>query len=727
MDTADKENAGIYVCASHQSEYLVSDNVFRCKDGSYISYIFICDGKKDCPGDVSSDEIGCECNATLNYTSQCKFIKTSSEIEECSDFYFKTWDKKCVLFDFSLLNIEKSMASLKLMSNPEELDVHHPTISNEWKENKMGKLSCHSAELLKYTSYQISEICSYTLNEQGHLLPCNKGEHLQNCQQFECNMKIKCPKFYCIPWGYICDGKWDCPGGYDESIYHLCGNRACINMFKCKMSSTCLHLGDVCNGHFNCPHQDDEYLCLLKDITCPSVCHCVAFAIRCYSVEILEYTLSIYFPYITATLMYCSVFREDKLSKVFQYVSFLFITNSNLKKICAVISLMKHVRILDASKNAISTLKANCFKNKVALRVIKLNNNRLQHIQKFAFYNSPNILFIDLSNNKLVALSKYSTLGIDKLSFLSLENATLDLKETKDTLNILNIKFLRIEYFSICCFGRENFQCSAKQPWYMSCSHFLVNTVIKYTFYLVSFLILVANIFHLFLQKKQYGKSQNIQTTRAFDDIITSISILDITSSIPLFILWLSDLYFKEKIVILQNQWQSSAMCFISGGINMYYSLASPFLYNLLSYTRYDVVKNPLDSNFKRSYYVHKIILFGCILSLFFAVLIVTLFWLNNDGMPNRFCSPLFDPSGRFPSTEYLAWFIVSVHVAAVSVNLITHLKLAIKIIMVQNVCHGTESRTQSKRSLFVQIACISCSHLLCWIPGIIILLIANL
>ena len=137
-------------------------------------------------------------------------------------------------------------------------------------------------------------------------------------------------------------------------------------------------------------------------------------------------------------------------------------------------------------------------------------------------------------------------------------------------------------------------------------------------------------------------------------------------------------------------------------------------LYNLLSYSRYYVVKNPLDFNFKRSNYVNKTIFFGCIFSLLFAVLTVTLFWLNNDGMPNRFCSPLFDPSRRFSSTEYLVWFIVSLHVVAVLVNVTTHLKLAIQVIMFQNVCLGTESRNQSKRPLFVQIACISCSHVLC-------------
>ena len=85
--------------------------------------------------------------------------------------------------------------------------------------------------------YEISEICNYKLDSMNHLHPCRNGEHLQNCRMFECNMMYKCPRYHCIPWYYICDGKWDCPGGYDESTIQNCGSdRLCANLFKCKNS-----------------------------------------------------------------------------------------------------------------------------------------------------------------------------------------------------------------------------------------------------------------------------------------------------------------------------------------------------------------------------------------------------------------------------------------------------------------------------------------------------------
>ena len=89
--------------------------------------------------------------------------------------------------------------------------------------------------------YNISEICTYRLNENFHLLPCRTGGHLENCKEFECNMMFKCPNYYCIPWNYVCDGKWDCPKGTDEDFTYGCQkDRECHNLFKCQ-EIKCMH------------------------------------------------------------------------------------------------------------------------------------------------------------------------------------------------------------------------------------------------------------------------------------------------------------------------------------------------------------------------------------------------------------------------------------------------------------------------------------------------------
>ena len=110
-DSDYNEDDGIYICVQDKLQHFIGSHVFRCSYNIYISYLFVCYGKKDCPGDMSLDEVGCECNATLNYTSQCKVIKEKSQQDKCSNFYFKSWDGLCKLYDFTFG--EKSNVRIK--------------------------------------------------------------------------------------------------------------------------------------------------------------------------------------------------------------------------------------------------------------------------------------------------------------------------------------------------------------------------------------------------------------------------------------------------------------------------------------------------------------------------------------------------------------------------------------------------------------------------------------
>ena len=94
-------------------------------------------------------------------------------------------------------------------------------------------------------------------------------------------LKFKCVNSYCISWEYVCDGKWDCPRGHAETFKPVCEDKhACANMYRCKNTNLHLHLGNVCDGE-NCPLGDDEILCELQQVKCPSDCECLAFVLAC--------------------------------------------------------------------------------------------------------------------------------------------------------------------------------------------------------------------------------------------------------------------------------------------------------------------------------------------------------------------------------------------------------------------------------------------------------------
>ena len=106
---------------------------------------------------------------------------------------------------------------------------------------------------------------------------------------------FKCQDSYCVPWIYVCDGKWDCPEGDDEHSNPVCGNNVkCVNMYKCKHRHIiCIQLGNICDNESNCPIGDDEMLCQLVNQACPALCQCLSLAVRCANFNFNDDTLFI--------------------------------------------------------------------------------------------------------------------------------------------------------------------------------------------------------------------------------------------------------------------------------------------------------------------------------------------------------------------------------------------------------------------------------------------------
>ncbi len=96
-----------------------------------------------------------------------------------------------------------------------------------------------------------------------------------------CNRKyFKCPGFYCVPYRYTCDGKWDCPGGLEEMMN--CHREACPGLFKCRSSSICVTTQSICDGICDCQFREDEFFCNISISNCPVQCRCLLFSILCH-------------------------------------------------------------------------------------------------------------------------------------------------------------------------------------------------------------------------------------------------------------------------------------------------------------------------------------------------------------------------------------------------------------------------------------------------------------
>ncbi len=305
------------------------NNTFQCISGHIISILSVCDGVLNCGQNDKSDESICSCTHDTNIKNTCRLICDKSDSCKCSIMYYRTHDGKCHQY-IQQSNIfgntnsgrnftcESQILDIALMNDlvsdcGESADDEHTLKDvlinhNAHECPKPSQISCRTGH---NSCFDVTDICVYRLNSFKHLIPCRTGEHMEDCTDFECNLKYKCPGYYCIPFSYLCDGKWDCPDVSDERKKHNCGyNRKCKNMFHCSSSQICVHFEDVCDGFMDCPLQDDEFVCTLKYVSCPMNCKCHEIIWRESTACLFIFGLSFLFSTVSPfTLLFMSVSR----------------------------------------------------------------------------------------------------------------------------------------------------------------------------------------------------------------------------------------------------------------------------------------------------------------------------------------------------------------------------------------------------------------------------------
>ncbi len=543
----------------------------RCKQGGDISMMALCDGTDDCLFDNSDESICyCECKTASKY---CKTINSSlTEFgHHCGPFYYRPRDKNedCKLhlgsysFQYQISQALSKENEYMFQCNCRKYIEHFllndlipdcgPSGEDEYllksllfngKEmvcSALNKLPCEPGHL---KCFNVSEICSFTISHQGTLQSCRNGGHLQECKAFRCNMRFKCVNSYCIQWTAVCNGRWDCPNGFDETS-KICQfySVQCKQMFKCKHSQIiCISVLSICDGNDDWPFQEDEMHRELKKITCPFNCSCLGFAMKCSGIN--THTLGTYtnlpFSFINIQMSYTPLIVD--LFEKFPQVQFLIIAHSNVRVICK-LKIPNQVKILDFAQNKLLSLHQNSFVQHSKILKLILAKNMIEILAAKSFHQLDALKILNLSSNPIKTLSKHFILRGNSSAELILDMQNVSLfVGAQSSFEKANLKALITRDNRLCCLVHAEVTCTAKSHWYNSCSDLLPEVSLKNSFGVFVFLVLVINLASIGLH------FATLKCNTAFNCTVIVININDLQCAMYLASLWIADLVFAGSL-----------------------------------------------------------------------------------------------------------------------------------------------------------------------------------
>ena len=557
--------------------------------------------------------------------------------------------------------------------------------------------------------YSLHDICMYEINRFLHMTPCRNGAHLQSCKGAVCSMRFKCKLDYCIPWDYVCNGRWDCPNGEDEILYDLCGNKkVCTNMYKCKgTKQICIHLGSFCNDKEECPLGDDEHYCDLKDSKCLPGCHCLLFGLFCTETELsTKYNeLSYLSVHITnSTIHYFNKFVDSMK----QYTMIVRMPNNYIKDMSQ-FCLLRHILLLDLGHNCLSRLLENCFSSSHLLRSLSVDSNCIEFIENGALQNILTLKFLNISNNPLYNLPQNILRQANNLKSLMLYELYL-IDIDINAFNEHNVKVILTRDYYVCCISPTNAICTAAKPWYISCSDILPGHNIKILFKTVSVLIFVLNIgstvIHLLVKK----------STMSFSITVISLNICNLLCFSYIGIIWISDIQLQSVFAVKQKEWRSGFTCFVAFGILLWFTLLSQIILLFISLSRLIVVMYPLSNKLKRTNFIIKISTSVFIVTLSSVVLMTTINRLPQ--IHNNLCLPFVDPTNSNLMVKVIAWSTGLMQVVTIVLIAFIHILVIKNVKESQKKIGQYKSYQQTTTALSIQLFILTLINMLGWITS---------
>ncbi len=660
-------------------ENILATNVFQCYDKSYISSRFLCNAKKDCTH--GEDEILCSTtilDTTLSHILALRYSFLNHTLNS-------TLLQRVIRSDLFL------HYSVNLITN---VDNHMTKVHTE--------LGCFDQTVR----------CLYDIHDKmtnRTLRHCANGSHLDSCQNFSCADTYHCPGYYCVPWRYVCDEKWDCPFGYDEAN---CRMSLKPDFYHCSLSSINIQLHSICDTIQDCPNAEDEENCLLNETTCPVDCKCVVQNAFCVLQQHSIGDLKGYGHKILIVSKTDTCLLISSQTQYFSHMEKLILVNNVLHEFKIELpGNVSSLKALFAPKNQINVVASKSIQNFPQVVHVSFPENQIRTIVCQAFYGAQKIEVLLLAKNALSELYSCSFVDQKNLKYIDISGNKINSVSQDLSHHIFvcqSFLYARTTHKALCCL--KQVLCTENTASIAICSNLIPNKAVSVMSWVISVIGVFVNVLSIVDLSRPNHDNKVGQCHSHFS---RAADVANLAQCMQLIILAGANQYFGADYVFFQHKWHKSLPCHTTYFLSTWSLALNLEITMLAALASHQIVAHPLTSGFREASFVLRHISYSfCVSGI--VCMTCTILHSYEDGV--KYCVPYIN--NELASMIFTVFYFV---LNVTSTIIVTILYILVLLELERSIPILPRLSLRRKKSTIIKGVFTITNHLLCTVPSAVI------